>query len=59
MKPYKIEAQIMYTETTFYDGAGNEIASERMFDDHLWDDSGPLPLTQDDMENYFPEEETP
>lgn len=50
---YKVNEQRMYSETVYYDAAGNEVDRVTWHDDHLWDDDGREPLTEFDVENYY------
>lgn len=52
--PYKVIETRQYTEVVIYDAAGTEVARERQFDNHLYDSTDRVPLTDDEIEDHFP-----
>lgn len=57
-EPYKIIEQRQYTEVVYYDGDGEEVARDTLLDDHLYDASGQHPVTPDELEDFYPEEDS-
>ena len=47
---YKIEYTMQYSTTMYYDEKGRFVAESRENDDHVYDDSGPRDLTDEDYE---------
>lgn len=52
MKAHKIEHTMQYTEVTYVDDDGNEIDRVRVHDDHTYDSSEPVELTEDEREEW-------
>lgn len=50
---HKVNEQIIHTETVYYDNDGNEVARVEQFDAHLYDDSGPLDVSKEEIEDYY------
>lgn len=44
---------MQYTEEVIYDADGAEITRFRNHDDHTYDESGPEPLTDREIEDYL------
>lgn len=55
--PFKMIQTFTYTEVVYYDANGNEVHRERNYDDSLYDETGSLPLSDTELEDYFPEQE--
>lgn len=51
--PYKKVETLHYTEVVYYDDDGKEVTRVRNHDDHLYDESGPEPLTDEEREDYL------
>lgn len=54
-KPFKIDEIRQYTESVYFDADGTEVHRERNYDDFWFDSGEPEPLTDDEMEDFFPE----
>jgi hypothetical protein len=54
-KPYKVRETLKYTETVYYDESGEEVFRDRNHDDWLYDTDKPQPLSDSEMEDYFPD----
>lgn len=52
-KPYKIREKIQYSEDVYYDGDGEEVARVRIHDDAVYDESNPVDLTDQEIEDYL------
>lgn len=52
--PYKVRETMKYTETVYYDEDGNVVGRERNHDDWTYAADPPEPLTESELEDYFP-----
>lgn len=52
-RPYKVEYIMQYTEVAYYDSDGVEVEREVLNDVTLWDESQPIELTDEEIEDYF------
>lgn len=52
-KPYKQEVTMQYTTVMYYDEDGNVVAEERQNDDHSWEASPRLHVTEGELEDYY------
>ena len=50
---YKIKRTMKYTEIAIIDDDGNEVATERMWDDSLWDESPRMELSEQERDDYL------
>lgn len=50
--PYAEDRTYQYTERVFFDSDGNEIARERLNDDHWYDAAGTRDMTEEELEDY-------
>lgn len=56
--PFKSIEQYTYSEVVYRDADGNEVARERNYDDAWYDTlEAHVELTEDEIEDYYPEEE--
>lgn len=52
-QPYKVRKQYMYTEVECFDAEGRLCDRERVVDDHLWDESAPEPLDEQERADFI------
>lgn len=52
-EPFKRVVTMQYTEEVIYDADGVEVARFRNNDDYSYDESGPEPLTDREIEDYL------
>lgn len=50
---HKIREIRQYSEMVYYDDDGNEVARERVYDDHLYDTEAREELTDQEREDYL------
>lgn len=50
---HKTIEKIQYTEIAYYGDDGEEVARERMHDDHTYDSDGPFELTEQEREDWL------
>lgn len=51
---YKIVEQRLYTVTVYYEADGTEVARDNHNDDHLWDDNGREPVSDEEVDDFYP-----
>jgi len=49
-QPYKVRHTMQYTEVVYYDGSGNELERDRIYDDHTYDTGEREPLDDHDRD---------
>lgn len=50
---HKTRHTMQYTEVVYYDDDGNEVARERLHDDHTYDEGSPEELTDEEREDWI------
>lgn len=52
-EPFKVIQTFAYTEVVYHDADANEVYRERHYDDSLYDETGRLPLSESELDEYF------